>query len=502
MSKAVKLESQLESAQDPPAFEIAKLIWLISGPLLFTILILLNPWALDDGASKVVAAFAWMLVWWITETVPLAVTALLPIVLFSSTGVMTLDEAVAPYSNKVIYLFFGGFVLALGLEEHNLHKRIALKIVGITGLSPNRLILGFLLSTAAISMWISNTATTVMMLPMALSVLAVVNRENEDQPELGNGATGNAKLRKRFSIALILSIAYGATIGGMGTVIGTPPNIVMRGYFEGSLGIEVPFFTWMMWAMPIVVVLLALNYVLFVYVLFPTKGLKLQSAAALMVAEREKLGPLTLPQSMMMLIFLATAIAWMFRDLVMRFFLHATLSDETVALIAAIAVFTLPYSLRPYKPLLSWEATKRLPWGILLLFGGGFCLADAFDRTGVLSILVNQFKLMGQGQGWLTLILLAGLTVYVSEVMSNVALVNVLIPIICSIAIGMGIDPIVLAFPVTLAASCGFMLPMATPPNAIVFASGQVTIREMVWAGFWLDLISLAVIVLLTVWRL
>lgn len=477
--------SDLDEGSD----ETAKWVGLVTGPLLFAIFLVFNPFSLADGGDKVVAVFAWMLIWWITEAVPLPVTALLPMVLFTLTGVMPLKEAVIPYSNPVIYLFFGGFVLAIGLEEHNLHKRIALAIIGITGLSPPRLILGFMIASTLISMWISNTATTVMMLPMALSVIALLDRDSDGSDD---------HLRKRFATALVLTIAYSATIGGMGTVIGTPPNVVMRGYFSEKLGYDIPFFTWMLWAMPVVLVLSVIFYVMLVFVLFPIKGLKIDRAEAMFADERKKLGAFTLPQYWMLGIFAITATAWITRDLVVHFFPSIQWTDETIALIAAITVFTIPTSRKKYQPLLGWDAMKRLPWGILLLFGGGFSLADGFERTGVLSVLANQFAGLGQGHVWLTILLLAILAVYVSEIMSNVALVSLLVPIVAGIAIGMGVDPIELAFPVTLAASCGFMLPMATPPNAIVFASGHVTIRQMFWAGFWLDIISVAVVVALT----
>ncbi len=475
------------------SFDLPKQIGLIAGPLLFAALMYFKPFALTGGGNEVVAVFAWMLTWWVTEAVPLAVTGLLPMVLFSLTGVMTLNEAVVPYSNKIIYLFFGGFVLALGLEEHGLHRRIALKIISVTGVSPQRLLLGFLISTIALGMWISNTATAVVMLPMALTVLKLLNLEPgafTDSDEF--------KARQRFAASLVLIIAYGANISGIGTVIGTPTNLVMRSYFSDMLQTEIPFFTWMLWAMPILMVLSTALYLLFVYVLFPVKGLKIENAESVIAEERKKLGPMTWPQWMMLAIFLATVFAWMFRSVIVAWLPWLKLTDEIIALSAAISLFAIPADWKKSQPLLGWDAMKRLPWGILLLIGGGLALAAGFERTGVISTLAEHFKELANGHVWLTLILLTTLAMCATEVMSNVALVSVLVPILCGIAISMGVDPVRFAFPATLAASCSFMLPMATPPNAIVFASGHVTVRQMVQAGFWMNIVSLVVIIVLT----
>lgn len=485
---------------------LTKWIGLLLGPALFIIVLCTQPFDLPEKGNDVVAAFLWMLVWWITESVPLSVTALLPIVLFTLTGVMTLDEAVVPYSDKVVYLFFGGFIVALGLEEHNLHKRIALAIISLTGVSPKRLILGFMLATAFLSMWISNTATAVMMLPMALSVLNLLQLQSGSQPA-GNKLRENDlaqtnELQRRFSLILVLMIAYAANIGGTATIIGTPPNLVMRAYLA-NLKIEISFFQWLIWALPIAVALLAIAYVLLVYILYPIRDLKIDRAEEVIEAERIRLGKRTTAQTRMLIVFGTTALLWMSRDLFISLipFLEKKLTDEIIALVAAISLFVIPsgeIKSGRRQALLTWEATCRLPWGILLLFGGGLCLAKAFERTGVLSTLVDSLAKMGQGQTFLTLVILTAIAIFATEVLSNVALVTLLIPLIISIATGMGIAPIELAFPATIAASCAFMLPMATPPNAIVFSSGYITVRQMAWAGFWMNVLALAVIVFLS----
>jgi solute carrier family 13 (sodium-dependent dicarboxylate transporter), member 2/3/5 len=460
------------------------------GPLLFLAMLYWRPLPLGPGGNEVFAVTLWMVMWWITEAVPLAVTALLPIVLFTLTGVMKLEEALVPYSDKIIYLFFGGFMLALGLEEHGLHKRIALTILRLAGSSPRQLVFGFLTSTAMISMWISNTATAVMMLPMAMSLLDLLQRdETGDEPNAANSA---------FATALMLAIAYGANIGGMATIIGTPPNLVMRGFFADQLGIEISFFKWICWALPISLLLILTVYFVLVRWLYPCSSEPHAKAEELFQRERELMGPMTGAHWRMLTVFALTAALWMFRGLIKEFFPQLPLTDETIAVAAAIALFVIPGEAGSGGALLQWEATRKLPWGILLLFGGGLCLAQALEKTGLIDLLSGRVESFGQGEFWLTLILLTAAAIYLTELMSNVALVAVLVPVVIGIAQGMEVDPLLLAFPVTLASSCAFMLPMATPPNAIVFSSGKVTVMQMAKAGFWLNFIALVVIVLLS----
>ncbi len=474
---------------DRPDRTWAKAIGLWLGPLSFAAILFGEPVALAAGGNQVLASACWMLCWWITEAVPLAVTALLPIVLFSLTGAMRLEDALQPYSNRIIYLFFGGFVLAIGLEEHRLHQRIALWIIRLVGVRPHQLILGFLLATAALSMWISNTATAVMMLPMALSLLLLIYPEGTDYSRLPG-------VQRRFTTSLILAVAYGANIGGMATVIGTPPNLVMRGYFADALQVEVSFFQWLACALPIVLVLLATVYWLLVYCLFPCRHLSIDAAAELFEREQQRLGAWTSGQRRMLAVFVGTALMWVFRDVLQSLHPAVPLSDEVIGVSAAIALFVIPDG--QGRPLLTWEATRRLPWGILLLFGGGLCLAKGLEGTGIIAALSDAVHRFGGGQVWLTLILLTAMALFLTELMSNVALIAVLVPVICGIAQGLGVPPIYFAFPVTLASSCAFMLPMATPPNAIVFATGRLTVWDMATAGFWLNLVSLVIILLLS----
>lgn len=431
-------------------------------------------------AAKVLAVAAWMLIWWISEAVPLAVTALLPMLLFPLLGVMSSADTAAHYGDPIVYLFFGGFVLALGLEQHQLHLRIALGILSLTGVSPRRLVLGFMLSTALLSMWISNTATTVMMLPMAISVLELL------------GVSEGKESKDGFPVALLLGIAFAANVGGMATLIGTPPNIVFAGLMKTTLGVHVAFDQWMWVALPIASLLFVAIYLLLVYVLFPMGEGAITSAGELLAEERRKLGRWTFGQYTMLAVFLSTAGLWIFKDTLSAYVPGLKLSDTLIAVMAVVMIFVLPRHWRTWEPLLEWDATRRLPWGILLLFGGGLCLAAGLGKASIIDGIAAAVP--STWPIWLALLLLTAIALYLTEVMSNVALVGVLVPVLIGVASSLDVDPLTLAIPATLASSCAFMLPMATPPNAIVFASGRITVRQMVTAGFLLNFVALLLI--------
>ncbi|HMO12960.1 MAG TPA: DASS family sodium-coupled anion symporter [Pirellulaceae bacterium] len=471
-----------ESKQD----NVLKTIGLLIGPSLFVLIARLEPFPLSPEANRVLGVAVWMLSWWILESVPLAVTALLPMLLFPLLGVMSAEDAAKGYANPIVYLFFGGFMLALGLEEHGLHKRIALMIIRFTGFSPARLILGFMLSTALLSMWISNTATAIMMLPMAISVLNLMSDN------------GRRPLNQQFSIALILSIAYAANIGGMATLIGSPPNLVMAAQLREFMDIEVSFMAWLIVALPVSAVTLIAIYFLLVAVLYPCRRTIIQNVERIFADEEKKLGKMGFAERSMLFVFLTTASLWVLRGWLEWLFPNIAISDTTIALAAAVSLFIVPARIKNYQPLLEWKATTRLPWGILLLFGGGLSLAGALGQVGVIDALGDLVAQRGDGRFWLTLVLLTAVALYLTEVMSNVALVSVFVPVLCGIAIKMEMHPLYFTFPATLASSCAFMLPMATPPNAIVFSTGKLTIKNMVNAGFWCNLLALIVVLLLT----
>ncbi len=463
-------------------------IGLILGPLLFlTLLQLPHPEEMQAAAWKVIAVAILMLVWWVTEAVPLPVTALLPMVLLPLLDVKAMEAAAAPYASPIVFLFMGGFMLALAMERWNLHRRIALRIVRITGTNANGIILGFMLATAFLSMWISNTATTVMMLPIAVSVIDLLTKDNTDLPR---------RNIQYFALSMMLGIAYAANIGGTATIIGTPPNVVFAGVMRKNYGIEVSFAKWLILGLPFAAILLTMTYLFLVRVLYRSGLGKFPGATELIERELKKLGRPSTGERRTLIVFATTAFCWIFRSQ-LNLVLPFTLSDYLIAVIATIVLFIVPVDLKKGTVLLRWQDTQRLPWGILLLFGGGLSLAGALKDTGLIDLIGSQFNEL-QGVGLLVILGLTTVSLFLTEVMSNVALVAVFVPVVAGVAVGMDISPVQMCIPVTLAASCAFMLPMSTPPNAIVFASGHVTVPQMVRAGFLLNIASILLIALLS----
>ncbi len=463
-------------------------IGLILGPLLFlTILQLPHPEEMQPAAWKVIAVAVFMLCWWITEAVPLPVTALLPMVLLPLLEVKTMEAAAAPYASPIVFLFMGGFMLALAMERWNLHRRIALGIVRITGTNANGIILGFMLATAFLSMWISNTATTVMMLPIAVSVIDLLTKDNTHLPRQ------NVRF---FALSMMLGIAYAANIGGTATIIGTPPNVVFAGVLRKNYDIEISFAKWFIMGLPFAATLLTLTYFFLVRVLYRNNLGEFPGARELIERELKKLGRPSVGEQRTLIVFAVTAFCWIFRSPINNLF-GLNLSDYLIAVLATIILFIVPVDTKKGDFLLRWEDTQRLPWGILLLFGGGLSLAGALKDTGLIDLIGSQFNEL-QGVGLLVILGLTAVSLFLTEVMSNVALVAVFVPVVAGVAVGMGISPVQMCIPVTLAASCAFMLPMSTPPNAIVFASGHVTVSQMVRAGFFLNIASILLIALLS----
>lgn len=467
---------------------IEKKIGLFLGPLLFiTLLLIPVPNGLNPVGWKVIALAAFMIAWWVTEAMPLPVTALLPIVFLPLLGVSDLKTATAPYANPVVYLFFGGFIIALAMEKWHLHRRIALNIVKLVGTNANGIIFGFFLATFFLSMWISNTATTVMMLPIALSVIHLLTREDG----------GGEDIRKQhFALGIMLAITYASSIGGMSTVIGTPPNVVAAGYLRETFDYEVSFAQWIMIAFPFSLVMLFLSYFLVVKVFYRNKLGRFEGAEQLIHREIKALGRMNAGERRTLVVFIATALLWMLRVPINNLIPGLKLSDEGIAVLAAVTLFVIPIHFQRGHNVLEWKDTEKLPWGILLLFGGGLSLADALAETGIIKLIGDQFAGV-ENNDWLVVAGLVAVSVFLTEIMSNVAQVTVFLPVVGAMAQGMQMNPFEVCIPVTLAASAGFMLPMSTPPNAIVFASGHVKIGQMVKVGFWLNLLSIVLIVLI-----
>ncbi|MBK5279652.1 MAG: DASS family sodium-coupled anion symporter [Bacteroidia bacterium] len=463
---------------------------MITGPALFLILyFLLGSSGLPLNSITVLSLGAWMVVWWVTEAVPIPVTALLPMVLFPLLSVSSVREASEPYGDPVIFLFMGGFILALGLEKYKLHERVALNLIRLTGTSGDGIILGFMLATALISMWISNTATAVMMLPIASSVTTLLAKEmgQKDDPKFQKFATG-----------LMLAVAYSASIGGIATIIGTPPNVVLVGFMKRFYNLDVIFSNWMFVGIPLMIALLASCYIIITKILYRNNLSAIEGSDQLIHNKLHNLGKMSREEKIVLMIFSVTCFFWIFRQNVNALIGKNLLDDTTIAMTGGIIMFIMPVNLRKSKFVLEWSDMKNLPWGILLLFGGGLCLAQGMEDAGLVQIVGEKIAQQGPINLPALTLLLTFISMALTEVMSNVALTTIFIPVVFGIADGFQISPILLAMPVAFAASCAFMMPVSTPPNAILFASGYIKVKEMLKAGILLNLFSLVIIFIIS----
>lgn len=467
-----------------------KVIGLILGPILFSlILYTVEPGVLSEKSITVLALGAWMVTWWATEAMPIPVTAFLPMIVFPLSGVSSVREASAPYGDPIIFLFMGGFILALGLERHKLHQRIALGLIRLTGTSGNGIILGFMLSTALISMWISNTATAIMMLPIASSVTALLASEmagHQEDPRF-----------KKFATGLMLAIAYAASIGGMATIIGTPPNVVMVGYMKRFYDLDVSFTSWMIVGIPMMTLALTACYFLITRVLFVNQLPSIEGSRQLIQRKYQELGRISREEKLVLMVFSITCFFWIFRQNLNGLIGKNLLDDTTIAMAGGVIMFLIPIDFKNHKFLLDWSDMKELPWGILMLFGGGLCLADGMEKSGLVDIVGNYFAHQKDINPIILIFALTAISMGLTELMSNVALVTIFVPVVFGIADGFHINPIWLAMPVTFAASCAFMMPISTPPNAVLFATGHIRMSDMMKTGILLNLACLVIITLL-----
>jgi sodium-dependent dicarboxylate transporter 2/3/5 len=465
-------------------------LFIALGVLLFFLMLLFNPFRVNPEAAKVLAVAALMITWWVTESLPMPVVALLPILLFPLFGIATIRSTASNYGDPIIFLFMGGFLIGLAIEKWNLHKRIALSIVNRTGTSGNRIVLGFIIATGFLSMWLSNTATTMMMFPIAASVILVMNQHS---PPSGNV--------RNFAMTLMLAIAYASNFGGLATIIGTPPNVAFAGFIQDKYQYNFGFFEWMMICLPVAIILLAALYFVMVKWLFPNHIGASVHLKQEMRTQLTGLGPMSKSERRVLMIFGCTSLLWITKDLI-NLLEFIQLDDTMIALTGAISLFICP-SGNPTsgsKRLLEWEDTSKMAWGILLLFGGGLTLAAALDKAGLIASL-GQWIASISGDNMLVLIFtIVVVSIFISELMSNIAQVIVFAPVIGGIADAMQINPILIGLPMTLAASCASMLPMGTPPNAIVFSSGHIPLKQMVRTGFVLNLVAVVVITLLCWW--
>lgn len=471
------------------------LIALLAGPLLAGTLVFVFDLQPDNPAVTRMAAIAlWMAIWWISEAVPLAVTALLPVVLFPLMHIMSGKQVAPLYFNNVIFLFIGGFIIAIAMQRWNLHRRIALAIINMVGLSPGRLMLGFMLAAAFLSMWISNTATTMMMVPIAL---AVVFKLEENRPVSGPGSLGNG---------ILLAIAYAASIGGIATLVGTPPNLSFVRIYAISFpeAAEISFAQWMAFALPLCVVMFGLTWALLSY-RFARGREGGPTDVSVYIQERGALGPISSEERAVLIVFVLTAILWLGRsDLALgslqltgwasRLGLSGLADDGTVAILMALLLFIIPSRRSAHGRLLNWEDLQQLPWGIVLLFGGGFALASGFMESGLSAWCGERLAGLAGLNPVIIVLAICLIITFLTELTSNTATTEMILPIMAATAVSIGVDPLLLMVPATISASCAFMLPVATPPNAIVFGSGRLSIREMAQTGLILNLIGAVLI--------
>ena len=476
-------------------------IGLILGPALFVFVLLFLD--LQPGKSEVTltAAIAiWIATWWITEAIPIPATSLLPLVLLPLCGIMPGKQVATAYMNSNIFLFMGGFLIALSLEKWQLHKRIALRILTLLGDSPHRIILGFMIATALLSMWISNTATTMMMLPIAIAVISKAEEGIRDERILSN-----------FSIALLLSIAYSASVGGIGTLIGTPPNLAFARIFEISFPEANPitFAEWLIMALPLVVVFVTLIWFLLVKFLVPVKNQPFSGGKEIVSDELSKLGSMSPAEKRVGIVFLMTAILWMTRRTINLGILQIPgwsdmlgltgfVDDGTVAIGMALLLFAIPSGSESSRSLIDWETTRRLPWGILLLFGGGFALANAFRISGLAEWMGTQLMVLDSVPPVLMVAGTSTLLTFLTELTSNTGTTEMILPVLAALSTAVNVNPLLLMIPATISASCAFMLPVATPPNAIIFGSGRVPIAKMAMVGIVFNLIGIVLVTALT----
>jgi len=476
-------------------YPLYKKAGLAAGLIVFAALLYApTPEGMTPEARKAAAVAALMAIWWITEALPIAATSLLPIALYPLLHVLPGIEVTKAYGDSNIFLFAGGFFIAMAMQKWNLHERIALAIISRTGTNPSRLVLGFMLGTGFVSMWMSNSATAVMMLPIAVAIISQM--EKRDYPGV-----------KNFATALLLSIAYSASIGGMGTPIGTPPNGILLTNYTGRFPDAPPitFVQWMMVGVPIVLIMLPLTWLLLTRVLFNFKEISFPAAREEIRGRLAQLGRMNRGEIIVLSVWGLTALAWIFReDLVLGAFTlpgwtrvlvePKWVNDGTIAIVGALSLFVIPVDLREGEFALDWEWARRIPWEVLLLFGGGLAMAEAFRSTGLVEWVGNQFTLLEGVPPFFVVLIVATLLAFSGEVTSNTATAAIMMPILGAMAPQLGIHPLLLMFPAGMAVSCGFMLPAATPPNAIVFGAGRITVPQMARAGFLVDLMGVLVV--------
>ena len=460
-----------------------KLLGLVLGPVsFFLILFFFHPEGLSEQANAVLASTIWIAIWWITEAIPIAVTALLPLVLFPLSGGLDLSATSGSFGHKYVFLYMGGFIIAIAIEKWNLHRRIALNIISLIGSDVRKIILGFMVATAFLSMWISNTATSVMMLPIGLAIIKQL-QDNPDTIEDEN---------QTFGKALMLAIAYSASIGGLATLIGTPPNLVLAGVVLDTYGYEITFMQWFVFGLPISVILIFICWKYLTKYAFTFKQKSFPGGKEEIKRLLSKLGKISYEEKVVAFVFALTAFCWITRSFLLQKILPG-LDDTIIAIFFAIVLFLIP-SKKKGEQLINWEEAVKMPWGIILLFGGGMALAKGFEESGLATWIGSQMiSLSGLPILVLVLVLITAVN-FLTEITSNLATTAMLLPVLAPMALTIDVHPFVLMVGAAVAASCAFMLPVATPPNAVVFGSGYLRIPDMVSKGFFMNIISIIIL--------
>jgi sodium-dependent dicarboxylate transporter 2/3/5 len=487
--ETMEIEQNKEGSPKKPSYKTPQKIGLLLGPLLFmSVLLFFFPEGLSYEGRMVLATTLWVATWWITEAIPIPATSLLPIILLPLTGALNGNTVTASYGNPIIFLFLGGFIIAIAMEKWNLHKRIALNIISVIGTSPSRIVFGFMAATGFLSMWVSNTAAVMMMLPIGTAITYQVAQALKNNKE-------NIEQEEKFSKVLIFGIGYAGTIGGLGTLIGTPPNIILAATIQELYGVQISFASWLFFAFPIVVVLLLSSWLFLVKVVYPIKLKELPGGKALIENEKQKLGKISFEETAVLAVFVFAAFMWITRTFLWegQIMTIPGLSDTMIAIFAAVLLFLIP-SVNKGGRILDWNVSKDVPWGILLLFGGGLAIAAGFRESGLADWIGGQLTVLEGINFILIIVLTTTLVLFLTEITSNTATATMILPVLAALGLAINVHPFALMVPAAIAANCAFMLPVGTPPNAIIFASGKLKIIEMVKNGFWLNILSVILI--------
>ncbi|SDH17773.1 solute carrier family 13 (sodium-dependent dicarboxylate transporter), member 2/3/5 [Alteribacillus persepolensis] len=476
--------------EERPAYTKAQLVGLILGPLLFVMtLLFFNPDGLSADAKAVLASTLWIATWWITEAIPIPATSLLPIILLPVTGALDSDTVFSAYGDNIIFLFLGGFFIATAMEKWNLHKRIALNIISLIGTSTKKIILGFMIASGFLSMWVSNTAAVMMMIPIGLAITYQVS-----------AAVKEEKYKKeipKFEKAIIFGIGYAGTIGGLGTLIGTPPNSILAGTVNELYNVEISFAGWMAFAVPIVFILLISAWVYLTRIIYPIDMKHLPGGRELIQEEKRAIGMMSWEEKLVLSVFLFAAFMWITRTFIWEDIVGVPgIGDGMIAMTATVLLFLLPAKQADSTKLLEWKDSRDIPWGILLLFGGGLAIAAGFSQTGLSNWIGEQLTVL-EGMNFLLIVLVStAVVLFLTEITSNTATGTMILPVVASLAIALNVHPYALMVPCAMAANCAFMLPVGTPPNAIIFGTGKLKIIQMVQNGFALNILAIILITL------